>query len=89
MCRCDSEIYQNVNYYKSKHQFKYSTWEEALALNIQIKKLEKNIVNNTILLEDGQDYLMQSINNLRIIETRANGNFIMGLKMIDEVINKK
>jgi hypothetical protein len=89
MCRCDSEIYQNVNYYKLKRQFKYSTWEEALALNIQIKKLEKNIINNTILLEDGQDYLMESINNLRIIETRANGNFIMGLKMIDEIISKK
>jgi hypothetical protein len=58
-------------------------------LNIQIKKLEKNIVNNTILLEDGQDYLMQSINNLRIIETRANSNFIIGLKTIDEIISKK
>jgi ethanolamine ammonia-lyase large subunit len=32
---------------------------------------------------------MESINNLRIIETRANSNFIMGLKMIDEIISKK
>lgn len=89
MRRCDSEIYQNVNYYKLKGQFKYSTWQDTLLLNIQIKKLEENTVNNTKLLEDGQDYLMDSINNLRIIETRANGNFIMGLKMIDEIISSK
>jgi len=89
MCRCESEIYQHVNYYKLKRQFKYSTWEEALALNEQIKRLDKSIVNNTILLEDGQDYLMHSINNLRIIETRANGNFITGLRTIDEIISKK
>jgi hypothetical protein len=89
MCRCEFEIYENINYYKLKRQFKYSTWEDSHALKIQIKRLDEVILSNNNSLDEGREYIIESLNKLKSIEKNIYNIFIKDLQKIDEIINKK
>jgi len=89
MCRCEFIISENVSYYKSKRQYKYSTWEDACALKVQIKRLDEVIQRNNYSLDQGREYVLESIDKLKLIEKNVNNNFIKDLQKMDKTINEK
>jgi hypothetical protein len=89
MCRCEFTIYENVNYYKLKRQYKYSTWEDSHALKLQIKRLDEVILQNNYSLDKGLEYTTDSLNKLKLIEKKLNDKFINDLQKINKIIEEK
>jgi hypothetical protein len=78
MKRCHYEINKNIPYRV-----------ESNTLGEEIKRLDRAILNNNDTLNEGQDYIIKSINRLEIIQKRANSDFITDLKKVNEIISKK
>ena len=89
MRELDWEINESVNYHHNLKpanmgRFKRSTWEDALALSVQIDKIDRNILTNNERLDERKTMITDNLDKLKLIEKRINNKFIIDLKKMQE-----